>query len=118
MPCFYNSPNPNASTKPENILFTKAELGSHVLCMRPLQWQDQYNMSKKGMMLMDMRLLLTLLKAIPSTLCDVAPWPTPTPSMPQRVWPTLMDNAPWPTLSLLCPWKNLYGQWRKYIRII
>jgi hypothetical protein len=30
----------------------------------PSQWQDQYNMNKKGMMPMDMRLLLTLLEAI------------------------------------------------------
>jgi hypothetical protein len=64
MPCFYYSPNMNASTKPENVLFTKAELWSHVLCMCPLQWQAQYNMNKKGMTPMDMRLLLTLLEAI------------------------------------------------------
>jgi hypothetical protein len=37
MPCFYYSPNANASTKPENIPFTEAELGSHVLCMCPIQ---------------------------------------------------------------------------------
>ncbi len=30
MPCFYYSPHANASTKPENVLFTEAELGSHV----------------------------------------------------------------------------------------
>jgi hypothetical protein len=36
MPCFYYSPNANASTKPENVLFTKAELGAHVLRMHPL----------------------------------------------------------------------------------
>jgi hypothetical protein len=54
MPCFYYSPNANASTKPENIPFTEAELGSHVLRMHPIQWQDQYNMNKKGMMPMDM----------------------------------------------------------------
>jgi hypothetical protein len=64
MLCFYYNPNANASTKPENIPFTEAELGSHVLCMCPIQWQDQYNMNKKGMMPMDMRLLLTLLEAI------------------------------------------------------
>jgi hypothetical protein len=64
MPCFYYSPNANASINPENIPFTEAELGSHVLHMCPLQWQDQYNMNKKGMMLMDMRLLLTSLEAI------------------------------------------------------
>jgi hypothetical protein len=38
MPCFYYSPNANASTKPENIPFTEAELGAHVLHMCPLQW--------------------------------------------------------------------------------
>ncbi len=64
MSCFYYSPNANASTKPENIPFTAAELGSHVLCMCSLQWQDQYKMNKKGMTPMDMRLLLTLLEAI------------------------------------------------------
>ena len=64
MPCFYYSPNANASTKPENVPFTEAEQGAHVLHMCPLQWQDQYNMNKKGMMPMDMHLLLTLLEAI------------------------------------------------------
>ena len=64
MPCFYYSPNANAITKPENILFTEAELGSHVLCMCPIQWQDQYNMNKKAMTPIDMHLLLTLLEAI------------------------------------------------------
>jgi hypothetical protein len=64
MPCFFYSPNANASTKPENVPFTEAELGAHVLRMCPLQWQDQYNMNKKGMMPMDMRLLLTSLEVI------------------------------------------------------
>jgi hypothetical protein len=64
MPCFYYSPHANASTKPENVPFTEAELGAHVLRMCPLQWQDQYNMNKKGMTLMDMSLLLTLLEAV------------------------------------------------------
>jgi hypothetical protein len=64
MPCFYSNPYANASTKPDNIPFMEAELGAHVLHMCPLQWQDQYNMNKKGMMPMDMRLLLTLLEAI------------------------------------------------------
>jgi hypothetical protein len=36
MPCFYYSPNANASTKPENILFTEAELEAHVLRMCPI----------------------------------------------------------------------------------
>ncbi len=64
MPCFYYSPNANASTKPKNVLFMEAELGSHMLRMCPIQWQDQYNMNKKGMMPMDMHLILTLLEAI------------------------------------------------------
>jgi hypothetical protein len=64
MPCFYYSPNTNASTKPENVPFTEAELGAHVLHMCPLQWQDQYNMNEKGMMPMDMHLLLTFLEVI------------------------------------------------------
>jgi hypothetical protein len=64
MPCFYYSPNANASTKPKNVPFTEAELGAHVLHMCPLQWQDQYNMNEKGMTPMDMRSFLTLLEAI------------------------------------------------------
>jgi hypothetical protein len=64
MPCFYYSPNANASTKPENVPFTEAELGAHVLCMYPIQWQDQHNMNEKGMTQMDMRSLLTLLEGI------------------------------------------------------
>ncbi len=64
MPCFYYSPNKNASTKPESVPFTEAELGAHVLRTCPLPWQDQYNMNEKGKTPMDMRLLLTLLEAI------------------------------------------------------
>jgi hypothetical protein len=64
MPCFYYSPHANASTKHENIPFTEAELGAHMLCMCPLMWQDQYNLNKKSMTLMDMRSLLTSLEAI------------------------------------------------------
>jgi hypothetical protein len=66
MPCFYYSPHANASTKPENIPFEEAELGAHVLRMCPLTWQDQYqyNSNEKGMMPMDMCLLLTSLEAI------------------------------------------------------
>jgi hypothetical protein len=66
MPCFYYCPNANASTKPKNIQFMETELGSHVLRMSPIQWQDQYNMNKKEMTLMDMRLLLTSLEVIKS----------------------------------------------------
>jgi hypothetical protein len=64
MPCFYYSPNANASTKPENVPFPEAELGAHVLRMCPLTWRDQYNLNEKGMMPLDMRTLLTSLEAI------------------------------------------------------
>jgi hypothetical protein len=64
MPCFYYSPNANASTKPKNIPFMETELGAHVLRMCPIQGQDQYNMNEKGMTPMDMHSLLTSLEAI------------------------------------------------------
>jgi hypothetical protein len=64
MPCFYYSPQANASTKPENVPFPEAELGAHVLRMCPLAWQDQYNLNEKGMTPLDMRTLLTSLEAI------------------------------------------------------
>jgi hypothetical protein len=64
MPCFYYSPNANASTKPKNVPFMEAELGAHVLRMCPLAWQDQYNLNEGGMTPMDMRTLLTSLEAI------------------------------------------------------
>jgi hypothetical protein len=64
MPCFFYSPNANTSTKPKNVPFNKAELGTHVLRMCPIQWQDQYNLNKKGMMPMDMHSLLVSLEAI------------------------------------------------------
>ncbi len=64
MPCFYYSPDANASTKLENVPFTEAELGAHVLHMSPLAWQDQYNFNERGMTPMDMRTLLTSLEAI------------------------------------------------------
>jgi hypothetical protein len=64
MPCFYNSPSANATTILANVSFTKSELRNQVLQMCPLQWQDQYNLHKKGMMPLDMHLLLTSLEAI------------------------------------------------------
>jgi hypothetical protein len=64
MPCYYNSSSANATTIPVNVPFTKAEMGSHVLWMYPLQWQDQYNLHKKGMTPLDMHSLLTSLEAI------------------------------------------------------
>jgi hypothetical protein len=64
MPCFFYSPNITTSTKPENVPFTEAELGAHVLHMCPIQWQDQYNLNEIGMTPIDMRLLLTSLEAV------------------------------------------------------
>jgi hypothetical protein len=48
MPCFYNSLSANISTMMENLPFMEAELGSHVLRICPLQWQDQYNLHEKA----------------------------------------------------------------------
>jgi hypothetical protein len=64
MLCFYNSPSFNTTTKPKSILLREAELGSHVLRMCPIQWQDQYNLNEKGMTPMDLHLLLTSLEAV------------------------------------------------------
>ncbi len=65
MPCFYYSPNANASAKPKNVPLAEAELGSHVLRMFPsIQWHDQYNLNEKGMMKMYLHLLLTSLQAM------------------------------------------------------
>ena len=64
MPCFYYSPNANASTKPENFPFPEAELGAHVLHMCPLAWQDQYNLNQKGIAPLDMHTRLTSLEDI------------------------------------------------------
>ena len=64
MPCFFYSPNANANTKPKNAPFTESELGAHVLRKCSIQWQDQYNLNKKGMMPMDMRSLLISLEVI------------------------------------------------------
>jgi hypothetical protein len=64
IPCFYNSPSVNATTILANVPFTEAEPESHVLWMCPLQWQDQYNLHKRGMTQLDMCLLLMSLEAI------------------------------------------------------
>ncbi len=47
MPCFYYTPSIHANTKPKNILFTEAELGSHVLRMCPIQWQDHTILTRR-----------------------------------------------------------------------
>jgi hypothetical protein len=48
LPCWYYSPSYNAGMTPVNVPFTKADVASHVLWMCPHQWQDQYNMQKRG----------------------------------------------------------------------
>ncbi len=64
LPCWYYSPSYNPGMTLANVPFSKADLASHVLWMCPHQWQDQYNLQKKGMTPVDMRLLQTPLKAI------------------------------------------------------
>ncbi len=44
LPCWYYSLSYNAGMMPVNVLFTEADLASHVLRMCPHQWQDQYNL--------------------------------------------------------------------------
>jgi hypothetical protein len=64
LPCWYYSPSYNAGIVPANVLFTEADLASHILWMYPHQWQDQYNLQEKGMTPMDMHTLQASLKAI------------------------------------------------------
>jgi hypothetical protein len=64
LPCFYNSPSANTTTTLTNILLTKADLTSHILQMCPFQWQDQYNLYRRGMTPLDMCLLITSFEAI------------------------------------------------------
>jgi hypothetical protein len=64
LPCWYYSPSFMPSMTPANVLFTKADLATHILWMCLHQWQDQYNLHKKGMTPVDMHLLLTSLEAI------------------------------------------------------
>ncbi len=63
-PCWYYSLSYNPGMTPSNIPFTKADLVSHVLWMCPHQWQDLYNLHKKGMTPVDMRSLQASLKVI------------------------------------------------------
>jgi hypothetical protein len=49
---------------PVNVLFTEADLASHVLQMCLHQWQDQYNLHKKGMTHVNMHSLQASLEAI------------------------------------------------------
>ncbi len=49
---------------PADVLFSRADLASHLLWMCPHQWQDQYNLQEKGMTLMDMHSLQASLETI------------------------------------------------------
>jgi hypothetical protein len=64
LPCWYYSLSYVTGMMPANVLFTEADLASHLLQMCPHQWQDQYNLQEKGMTPMDMRFLQASLKAI------------------------------------------------------
>jgi hypothetical protein len=48
LPCWYYSPSYNAGMTPANVLFTEADLASHILRMCLHQWQDQYSLQEKG----------------------------------------------------------------------
>jgi hypothetical protein len=64
LPCWFYSPSVQPIMILANVLFTKADLTSHVLQMCPHMWQDQFNLHKKGMTPMDMCLLCMSLEAI------------------------------------------------------
>jgi hypothetical protein len=64
LPCWYYSPSYNAGMAPANVLFTRADLVSHILQMCPYQWQNQYNLQEKGMTPMNMHSLQASLEAI------------------------------------------------------
>jgi hypothetical protein len=64
LPCWYYSLSAKPSTIPMNVAVAKAYLGSRVLGMCPLLWQDQFNLHEKGMAPVDIHLLLLSLKAI------------------------------------------------------
>jgi hypothetical protein len=48
LPCWYYSPSYVTRMTLENVLFTKADLESHVLRMCLHQWQDQYNLQERA----------------------------------------------------------------------
>jgi hypothetical protein len=57
LPCWYYSPSAKLSTVPINIPFAEADLASYILKMCPHTRQDQFNLYKKGMTLMDICLV-------------------------------------------------------------
>jgi hypothetical protein len=56
LPYWNYSPSYNLGMKPANVPFTGDDLAGHNLQMCPHAWQDQYNLHKKGMILMDILL--------------------------------------------------------------
>jgi hypothetical protein len=64
LPCWYYSPSYVTGMTPAIMLFTEADLASHILRMCPHQWQDQYNLQEKGMTSMDMHSLQASFEAI------------------------------------------------------
>ncbi len=47
LPCWFYSPSVKPNTTPVNVLFTKADLVTHILQMCPLTWQDQSTFTRK-----------------------------------------------------------------------
>jgi hypothetical protein len=64
LPCWLYSSSAKPTRIPMNVLFTKADLASHVLWMCLLMWQDLFNLHKKGMTPVDMHSLLMYLEAV------------------------------------------------------
>jgi hypothetical protein len=64
LPCWYYNPSYNPGTTLVNVLFTEADLASHLLRMCPHQRQDQYNLQEKGMTPVDMHSLQASLKTV------------------------------------------------------
>ncbi len=62
--CWYYSLSYVAGMTPANVLFSKADLASHLLRMCPHQLQDQYNLQEKGMTPIDMHSLQASLRDI------------------------------------------------------
>jgi hypothetical protein len=75
---------------PANVLFTEADLASHVLRMCPHQWQDQYNLQEKGMTPMNMHSLQASLKAIE---CMCTPEKAHAQSQVAQYWSVLRGPA-------------------------
>jgi hypothetical protein len=64
LPCWYYSPSAKLSMILMNVPFAEVDLTSYVLWMCPHLWQDHFSLHKKGMIPMDMCLLLLSFKGI------------------------------------------------------